>query len=105
MACSILESQKGELIGSNHDFNSILKVILCVVVWCVCFQHMNEVCVCVCSCVCVCVSSTLMRCVCVCFQHINELTMKLDLQSILCGAEAIYLQLTNCKVRRDRYDC
>uniref|UniRef100_A0A671S8F6 TBC1 domain family member 17-like n=1 Tax=Sinocyclocheilus anshuiensis TaxID=1608454 RepID=A0A671S8F6_9TELE len=29
--------------------------------------------------------------------HINELTMKLDLQSILCGAEAIYLQLTNCK--------
>ncbi len=25
MACSILESQKGELIGSNHDFNSILK--------------------------------------------------------------------------------
>uniref|UniRef100_A0A673H9B6 TBC1 domain family member 15 n=1 Tax=Sinocyclocheilus rhinocerous TaxID=307959 RepID=A0A673H9B6_9TELE len=54
MACSILESQKGELIGSNHDFNSILK-------------------------------------------HINELTMKLDLQSILCGAEAIYLQLTNCK--------
>ncbi len=43
-------------------------------------------------------------CVCVCFQHINELTMKLDLQSILCGAEAIYLQLTNCKVRRDRYD-
>ncbi len=54
---------------------------------CVCFQHINEV------------------CVCVCFQHINELTMKLDLQSILCGAEAIYLQLTNCKVRRDRYDC
>uniref|UniRef100_A0A8C1M2N3 TBC1 domain family, member 17 n=1 Tax=Cyprinus carpio TaxID=7962 RepID=A0A8C1M2N3_CYPCA len=54
MACSILESQKRELIGSNHDFNSILK-------------------------------------------HINELTMKLDLQSILCGAEAIYLQLTNCK--------
>uniref|UniRef100_A0A671S7K3 TBC1 domain family member 15 n=1 Tax=Sinocyclocheilus anshuiensis TaxID=1608454 RepID=A0A671S7K3_9TELE len=54
MACSILQSQKGELIGSNHDFNSILK-------------------------------------------HINELTMKLDLQSILCGAEAIYLQLTNCK--------
>lgn len=26
MACSILESQKGELIGSNHDFNTILKV-------------------------------------------------------------------------------
>ncbi|XP_073696874.1 TBC1 domain family member 17 [Garra rufa] len=54
MASSILESQKEELIGSNHDFNSILK-------------------------------------------HINELTMKLDLQSILCGAEAIYLQLTHCK--------
>ncbi|RXN02587.1 TBC1 domain family member 17-like protein [Labeo rohita] len=54
MACSILESQKEELIGSNHDFNSILK-------------------------------------------HINELTMKLDLQSVLCGAEAIYLQLTHCK--------
>jgi len=28
MACSILESQKGELIGSNHDFNSILKVCM-----------------------------------------------------------------------------
>uniref|UniRef100_A0A673N9C5 TBC1 domain family member 15 n=1 Tax=Sinocyclocheilus rhinocerous TaxID=307959 RepID=A0A673N9C5_9TELE len=55
MASSILESQKEELIGSNHDFNSILK-------------------------------------------HINELTMKLDLQSILCGAEAIYLQLTHCKL-------
>ncbi|XP_052402009.1 TBC1 domain family member 17 [Carassius gibelio] len=54
MACSILESQKEELIGSNHDFNSILK-------------------------------------------HINELTMKLDLQSVLCGSEAIYLQLTHCK--------
>uniref|UniRef100_A0A8C1V3Z5 TBC1 domain family, member 17 n=1 Tax=Cyprinus carpio TaxID=7962 RepID=A0A8C1V3Z5_CYPCA len=54
MACFILESQKEELIGSNHDFNSILK-------------------------------------------HINELTMKLDLQPILCGAEAIYLQLTHCK--------
>uniref|UniRef100_A0A672SSA6 TBC1 domain family member 15 n=1 Tax=Sinocyclocheilus grahami TaxID=75366 RepID=A0A672SSA6_SINGR len=54
MASSILESQKEELIGSNHDFNSILK-------------------------------------------HINELTMKLDLQSVLCGAEAIYLQLTHCK--------
>uniref|UniRef100_A0A672STE1 TBC1 domain family member 15 n=1 Tax=Sinocyclocheilus grahami TaxID=75366 RepID=A0A672STE1_SINGR len=55
MASSILESQKEELIGSNHDFNSILK-------------------------------------------HINELTMKLDLQSVLCGAEAIYLQLTHCKL-------
>uniref|UniRef100_A0A8C2HGB6 TBC1 domain family member 15 n=1 Tax=Cyprinus carpio TaxID=7962 RepID=A0A8C2HGB6_CYPCA len=55
MACFILESQKEELIGSNHDFNSILK-------------------------------------------HINELTMKLDLQPILCGAEAIYLQLTHCKL-------
>ncbi len=32
-------------------------------------------------------------------QHINELTMKLDLQSVLRGAEAIYLQLTQCKVR------
>lgn len=40
-----------------------------------------------------------------CLQHINELTMKLDLQSILCGAEAIYLQLAHCKVRWDRYDC
>ncbi|KAK7938412.1 hypothetical protein WMY93_001738 [Mugilogobius chulae] len=54
IACSILESQRGELIGSDHDFNTILK-------------------------------------------HINELTMKLDLQSILCGAEAIYLQLVSCK--------
>ena len=31
-------------------------------------------------------------------QHINELTMKLDLQSVLRGAEAIYLQLVQCKV-------
>ncbi|XP_072298826.1 TBC1 domain family member 17 [Eucyclogobius newberryi] len=54
VACSILESQRGELIGSDHDFNTILK-------------------------------------------HINELTMKLDLQSVLCGAEAIYLQLVSCK--------
>ncbi|KAM9780156.1 TBC1 domain family member 17 [Neosynchiropus ocellatus] len=54
IACSILQSQRGELIGSDHDFNTILK-------------------------------------------HINELTMKLDLQSILCGAEAIYLQLVQCK--------
>lgn len=54
MACSILESQRGELIGSDHDFNTILK-------------------------------------------HINELTMKLDLQTVLIGAEAIYLQLANCK--------
>uniref|UniRef100_A0A6Q2Y7F8 TBC1 domain family member 15 n=1 Tax=Esox lucius TaxID=8010 RepID=A0A6Q2Y7F8_ESOLU len=50
MAASILESQRGELIGSDHDFNTILK-------------------------------------------HINELTMKLDLQTVLRGAEAIYLQL------------
>lgn len=54
VACSILESQRGELIGSDHDFNTILK-------------------------------------------HINELTMKLDLHSIICGAEAIYLQLASCK--------
>ncbi|XP_029913158.1 TBC1 domain family member 17 [Myripristis murdjan] len=54
IACSILESQRGELIGSDHDFNTILK-------------------------------------------HINELTMKLDLQTVLCGAEAIYLQLVQCK--------
>ncbi|XP_029015069.1 TBC1 domain family member 17 [Betta splendens] len=54
IACSILESQRGELIGSQHDFNTILK-------------------------------------------HINELTMKLDLQSVLRGAEAIYLQLIQCK--------
>ncbi|KAM4531720.1 TBC1 domain family member 17 [Odontesthes bonariensis] len=54
IACSILQSQRGELIGSDHDFNTILK-------------------------------------------HINELTMRLDLQSILCGAEAIYLQLVQCK--------
>lgn len=33
-------------------------------------------------------------------QHINELTMKLDLQGILCEAEAIYQQLVCCKVRR-----
>uniref|UniRef100_A0A8C6T1B2 TBC1 domain family member 15 n=1 Tax=Neogobius melanostomus TaxID=47308 RepID=A0A8C6T1B2_9GOBI len=56
VACSILESQRGELIGSDHDFNTILK-------------------------------------------HINELTMKLDLHTVLCGAEAIYLQLAACKVR------
>ncbi|KAL0993317.1 hypothetical protein UPYG_G00106050 [Umbra pygmaea] len=54
MAASILESQRGELIGSDHDFNTILK-------------------------------------------HINELTMKLDLQTVLRGAEAIYLQLAACK--------
>ncbi|KAA8585470.1 hypothetical protein FQN60_004164, partial [Etheostoma spectabile] len=54
IACSILKSQRGELIGSDHDFNTILK-------------------------------------------HINELTMKLDLQTVLQGAEAIYLQLTACK--------
>uniref|UniRef100_A0A672ZHB3 TBC1 domain family member 15 n=1 Tax=Sphaeramia orbicularis TaxID=375764 RepID=A0A672ZHB3_9TELE len=55
IACSILESQRGELIGSDHDFNTILK-------------------------------------------HINELTMKLDLQSVLRGAEAIYLQLIHKKI-------
>ncbi|XP_061566909.1 TBC1 domain family member 17 [Cololabis saira] len=54
IACSILQSQRGELIGSDHDLNTILK-------------------------------------------HINELTMKLDLQSILHDAEAIYLQLVQCK--------
>ncbi|KAF7645181.1 hypothetical protein LDENG_00208820 [Lucifuga dentata] len=54
IACSILESQRGELIGSDHDFNTILK-------------------------------------------HINDLTMKLDLQAVLCEAEAIYLQLVQCK--------
>ncbi|CAF95137.1 unnamed protein product, partial [Tetraodon nigroviridis] len=54
IACSILESQRGELIGSDHDFNTILK-------------------------------------------HINELTMKLDLQQVLRGAESIYLQLTGCQ--------
>uniref|UniRef100_A0A671XLI9 TBC1 domain family member 15 n=1 Tax=Sparus aurata TaxID=8175 RepID=A0A671XLI9_SPAAU len=54
IACSILQSQRGELIGSDHDFNTILK-------------------------------------------HINELTMKLDLQSVLRGAEAIYQQLIQCK--------
>uniref|UniRef100_A0A8C6KAH8 TBC1 domain family member 17 n=1 Tax=Nothobranchius furzeri TaxID=105023 RepID=A0A8C6KAH8_NOTFU len=54
IACAILKSQRGELIGSNHDFNTILK-------------------------------------------HINELTMKLDLQGILQEAEAIYLQLVQCK--------
>ncbi|CAL8304181.1 unnamed protein product [Merluccius merluccius] len=54
LACSILESQRGELIGSDHDFNTILK-------------------------------------------HINELTMKLDLHTVICGAEAIYQQLAQCK--------
>ncbi|XP_056263659.1 TBC1 domain family member 17 [Pseudoliparis swirei] len=54
IACSILVSQRGELIGSDHDFNTILK-------------------------------------------HINELTMKLDLQTVLRGAESIFLQLTQCK--------
>ncbi|KAM6966162.1 TBC1 domain family member 17 [Tautogolabrus adspersus] len=54
IACSILQSQRGELIGSDHDFNTILK-------------------------------------------HINELTMRLDLQTVLVGAEAIYLQLIQCK--------
>uniref|UniRef100_A0A8C9YD08 TBC1 domain family member 15 n=1 Tax=Sander lucioperca TaxID=283035 RepID=A0A8C9YD08_SANLU len=62
IACSILKSQRGELIGSDHDFNTILK-------------------------------------------HINELTMKLDLQTVLQGAEAIYLQLTACKVRRRQFNC
>lgn len=33
-------------------------------------------------------------------QHINELTMKLDVQQVLQGAEAIYLQLTRCQVGR-----
>ncbi|TSQ23989.1 TBC1 domain family member 17 [Bagarius yarrelli] len=28
LACAILESQRGELIGSNHDFNTILKEVL-----------------------------------------------------------------------------
>uniref|UniRef100_H3CKX8 TBC1 domain family member 15 n=1 Tax=Tetraodon nigroviridis TaxID=99883 RepID=H3CKX8_TETNG len=55
IACSILESQRGELIGSDHDFNTILT------------------------------------------KHINELTMKLDLQQVLRGAESIYLQLTGCQ--------
>ncbi|KAM9784449.1 TBC1 domain family member 17 [Syngnathus typhle] len=54
IACAILQSQRGELIGSDHDFNTILK-------------------------------------------HINELTMRLDLQSTLRDAEAIYLQLLQCK--------
>uniref|UniRef100_A0A8C9VK94 TBC1 domain family, member 17 n=1 Tax=Scleropages formosus TaxID=113540 RepID=A0A8C9VK94_SCLFO len=54
IACAILESQRGELIGSEHDFNTILK-------------------------------------------HINELTMKLDLQALLCAAEGIFLQLDTCK--------
>lgn len=31
-------------------------------------------------------------------QHINELTMKLDLQTVLRGAESNYLQLACCKV-------
>uniref|UniRef100_A0A3B5MWS5 TBC1 domain family, member 17 n=1 Tax=Xiphophorus couchianus TaxID=32473 RepID=A0A3B5MWS5_9TELE len=57
IACSILESQRGELIGSDHDFNTILK-------------------------------------------HINELTMKLDLQTVLLDAEAIYRQLVGCKVSK-----
>lgn len=35
---------------------------------------------------------------CVCVQHINELTMRLDVQMVLRGAEAIYLQLTQCQV-------
>uniref|UniRef100_A0A4W4DXY9 TBC1 domain family member 15 n=1 Tax=Electrophorus electricus TaxID=8005 RepID=A0A4W4DXY9_ELEEL len=54
LACAILVSQRGELIGSNHDFNSILK-------------------------------------------HINELNMKLDLESVMCEAEGIYLQMAQCK--------
>nr|XP_023654274.1 TBC1 domain family member 17 isoform X2 [Paramormyrops kingsleyae] len=54
LACSVLESQRGELIGSDHDFNTILK-------------------------------------------HINDLTMKLDLQSLLRDAEAIFRQLQACK--------
>lgn len=32
IACSILESQRGELIGSDHDFNTILKVCACACV-------------------------------------------------------------------------
>lgn len=41
IACSILQSQRGELIGSDHDFNTILKV----------GAHSVHVCVCVCVCV------------------------------------------------------
>lgn len=81
IACSILESQRGELIGSDHDFNTILKVKYRrqVDVWVNMFS-----------------SSSLPTDP----QHINELTMKLDLQAILCEAEAIYQQLVCCKVRR-----
>lgn len=44
-------------------------------------------------------SITIQIFICESLQHINELTMKLDLQTVLCGAEAIYLQLIQCKVR------
>ncbi|XP_069047925.1 TBC1 domain family member 17 [Lepisosteus oculatus] len=53
LACAILDSQRGELMGSDYDFNMILK-------------------------------------------HINELTMRLDLASVLCSAEAICVQLSSC---------
>lgn len=32
------------------------------------------------------------------FQHINELSMKIDVEYILCKAEAISMQMMNCKV-------
>jgi len=42
IACSILVSQRGELIGSDHDFNTILKVSA----ECVCVYVCVSVCVC-----------------------------------------------------------
>lgn len=84
IACSILESQREELIGSNHDFNTILKVCVWIKDEFVCFSVIIQIFI----------FYNVFH-----LQHINELTMKLDLQSVLRGAEAIYLQLFLCKVR------
>ncbi len=93
MACSILESQKGELIGSNHDFNSILKVILCVVVCCVvCVFPAHEWGVCV--------SSTLMRCVCVCVSS----TLMSWPWSWICSQFSVEQRLFICSWQTARWD-
>ena len=61
-----------------------------------------------CRCVCGCVCAHSIPCQLICQshgthfvflpKHINELTMRLDLPTVICGAEAIYLQLAMCKV-------
>lgn len=82
----MLESQRGELIGSDHDFNTILKVFALILI-----LETEALSVC---------TDVFILYIIIDLQHINELTMKLDLQGILRGAEAIYLQLVQCKVRK-----